>query len=81
MNQLRDYCYTGGLAQVDSRYTGCHDRIDKLEENIPSPTFRVDLKTYFGNSKSKKTTKNIPPKYQNLDGGKHSQNEVKIDPT
>ena len=26
---------------------------DKFEENIPSPTFRVDFKKYYGNSKSK----------------------------
>ena len=31
-----------------------------LKKNIPSPTFRVDLKKYFGNLKSKK---------KNLNGG------------
>ena len=35
---------------------------DKFEEYIPSPTFRVDLKNYFGYSKSKKINKKITPK-------------------
>ena len=35
---------------------------DKFEDNIPSATFRVDLKTYLGNSQSKNTNSKRPPK-------------------
>ena len=42
---------------------------DKLEENIPSPTFRVDFKKYFGNSKCKKKLKKTPQNTKNQNGG------------
>ena len=43
---------------------------DKFEENIPTPTFRVDLKNDLGNSQSQNTnSKKIPQNTKNLNGG------------